>query len=112
MRHEPRAGARAVLLQDTIASVKVVLSDTVASVKLAEDGPGITPFGWFAPAGREESAAVGPAINASQAQQRGLPGSYQAALHPAASDLFGQLKADMACVGEAMAAARGLLAAG
>jgi tetrahydromethanopterin S-methyltransferase subunit C len=42
----------------------------------------------------------------------GLPGIYQAALHPAASDLFGQLKANMACVGEAMAAARGLLAAG
>jgi tRNA(Arg) A34 adenosine deaminase TadA len=46
-----------------------------------------------------------------QAQQQGLPGIYQAALQPAASDLFGQLKADAASVGEAMAAARGLLAA-
>lgn len=51
-------------------------------------------------------------INTPPAQQQGLPGSYQAALHPAASDLFGQLKADTANLGEAMAASRGLLAAG
>jgi hypothetical protein len=112
VRDEPRAGTRAVLLQDTIASVTVVLSDTVASVKLAEDGPGIIPFGWFAPADREQSAAAGLVINTPQAQQHGLPGIYQAALHPAASDLFGQLKASTADAGEAMAASRGLLAAG
>ena len=83
----------------------------MASVKLAEDGPGIIPFGWFAPADREQSAAAGLVINTPQAQQHGLPGIYQAALQPTASDLFGQLKADAASVGEAMAAPRGLLAA-
>jgi hypothetical protein len=48
---------------------------------------------------------------ASTAEQH-APKATRTAIHPAASDLFGQLKADMAGVAEAMAAARELLAAG
>ena len=43
------------------------------------------------------------------AQRRGIPEIYRAAEHPAASDLFGQLRAGATGVGEAMAATRRLL---
>jgi tRNA(Arg) A34 adenosine deaminase TadA len=43
------------------------------------------------------------------AQQQGIPSIYRAAVHPAARDLFGQLKSDSASMEEAMAASRGLL---
>jgi hypothetical protein len=42
-------------------------------------------------------------------QRRGIPDIWRAAVHPAAADLFSQLKAGSASVEEAMAASRRLL---
>jgi tRNA(adenine34) deaminase len=44
-------------------------------------------------------------------QRRGIPDIYEVAADPAVGTLFGQLKADSASMGEAMAAARDLLPA-
>ena len=76
---------------------------------LAVSGPLTSPLGWFAELLHVRwLIEYGASERVLDEQQRGIPDIYQLAVHPAASELFDQLRHDRANVSQALAAAMSL----